>query len=168
MPSARGDATMVSPVVSPVVTARSSRSASVLRNARSDSSCQSVCSIELRAPPIDWCTLPGGELPCADVERSGCSCTSLVCRLGNMRSPIFSRISAFRPSQTTIQSPVPILIFVIQKLRRRSVLVLRKQETLSQQETLGLEQERLALKIDQRCSSKSSKDLPNCDKASSR
>src|SRR5450631_298478 len=34
-----------------------------------------------------------------------------------MRSPRFSRISALRPSQTTIQSPVPIFIFVIVMLR---------------------------------------------------
>src|SRR5450631_3667783 len=44
---------------------------------------------------------------------SGCSCTSFVCRFGNTRSPRFSRISAFRPSQTTIQSPLPIFILVM-------------------------------------------------------
>ena len=51
MPSARGDATTVTAEVSPVVTATSNRSARVFRNDRSDSSCQSVCSTELRAPP---------------------------------------------------------------------------------------------------------------------
>src|SRR5713226_6980813 len=48
---------------------------------------------------------------------SGCSCTSFVRRFGNTRSPRFSRISAFRPSQMTIQSPLPIFILVIEVLR---------------------------------------------------
>src|SRR5450755_2863528 len=43
-----------------------------------------------------------------------------------MRSPRFSRISAFRPSQTTIQSPVPIFILVIDLLLGNPSLV-RKQ-----------------------------------------
>ena len=42
---------MVSAEVSPALTARSSRLARLRRKARSASSCQSVCSTELRAPP---------------------------------------------------------------------------------------------------------------------
>jgi hypothetical protein len=62
MPSARGGATIVSAVVSPDMTATSSHSARAFRNARSDSSCQSVCSIELRSLPIDWNAPAGGAV----------------------------------------------------------------------------------------------------------
>jgi hypothetical protein len=53
MPRARGAATISSVFVSPFVTARSNRLASAVRKARSERSCQLVCSMALRAVPTD-------------------------------------------------------------------------------------------------------------------
>src|SRR5262245_48237437 len=104
MPSARGGATMITALASPDVTAASRRPARSSRNARSDCSCQSVCSMALRVASMELKARPGASLPCSRVLRSLCSYTSLVLRLGNLPSPIFSSSRAFLPSQTTTQS----------------------------------------------------------------
>src|SRR3954449_1348578 len=108
---------MVKAEVSPELTAASSRPARLRRKARSASSCQSVCSTELRVLPAAPWSLPGASVPCAPVEGLGCSCTSLVWRFGNISSPRFSRMSALRPSHTTSQSPLSILILSIAQLQ---------------------------------------------------
>src|SRR3954451_10369195 len=108
---------MVKAEVSPELTAASSRPARLRRKVRSASSCQSVCSTELRAVPAAPWSLPGASVPCALVEELGCSCTSLVWRFGNISSPRFSRMSALRPSHTTSQSPLSILILSIAQLQ---------------------------------------------------
>src|SRR6202521_2122465 len=62
----------------------------------------------LRALPTGANTRAGASVPRSRVGGSSCSRTALTRKFGNLRSPAFSRMTAFLPSQTRIQSPAAI------------------------------------------------------------